>query len=79
MRVVVYRVTGNDAWRVVAQRGAARARRLMATHMSRNPAATAAARCLAAKIPDDMCGDPDATTDPDIDEQLGLITMQFML
>ena len=78
MRVVVYNVIGNDAWRAVAQTGAARAKRLMATHVSWNLGTTKACRRLAAQIPDALCGDPDAIVDYAIEERLGRITMTFM-
>ena len=78
MRVVVYNVIGNDDWRVVARRGAARAKRLMSTYTARSPATTYACRCLAAQIPDFLCGDPSPPVDLDIEEKMGRITMRFM-
>jgi hypothetical protein len=78
MRMVVYNVVDNHKWRAVARRGAARAKRLMKTYVSRSPAATTACRCLAAKIPDTLCGDADSAVDADIEEKLGKITMEHM-
>ena len=78
MRVVLFQVTDNPEWQHVAKRAAARARRLMSTFVSRNPAATARCRRLAAKIPLCLCGDPDSVTIPEIDKVMGLVAMTFM-
>ena len=78
MRVVLFQVTDNLQWQHVAKRAAARARRLMSTFVSTDPAATARCRRLAAKIPLCLVGDPDATTIPEIDELMALVTMTFM-